>query len=327
MTGQSNPGLLISIILATRNRADDLARAISSICTPGNLLAADWELIVVDNGSSDRTKLLCCEFQASYPRHFRLLVETARGKSNAVNAGLRIAVGEFIALIDDDVICQPDYMESIRSTVRDGFSDIAQGRIFVDYHSKRPAWFDEDKYFDQMMLLSDLGDEPCELGRSLWGANVIMPFAAIAKVGGYCPELGAGANGFGEDAELGNRLRRANYRLVYVPEIVVRHQVSGERLGPGYILRRSFEIGRCSAYYSPFPIVPIWRYGLYALKEAVFRTPSILWALAKGRRGMAIRKGCDQLQRIGWVIQMWRFRKTGPPPLTVPVIEAPRQRI
>jgi GT2 family glycosyltransferase len=244
-----------------------------------------------------------------------------------MNAGFRIARGEYVALLDDDVICQPDYLEGIRGTVRNGFSDIAQGRIFVDYLGTRPRWFDEDKYFDQMMLLSDLGDMPCDLGRSLWGANVIMPYAAIAKVGGYCPELGAGANGFGEDAELGNRLRRASYRLVYVPHIVVRHQVSGERLGPGYILRRSFEIGRCSAYYSAPPVVPLWRYGLYTMKEAVFRTPSILWALAKGRRGMAIRKGCDELQRIGSVIQMWRFRKTGPPPLTIPVIEAHGQRI
>lgn len=314
------PGLLISIILATRNRADDLARTIASICTPENLLSSDWEVIVVDNGSSDRTNLLCQELEASFPQKFRFLVERMPGKSNAVNSGFRTAAGEYLALIDDDVICQPDYLESIRNMVRDGFSDIAQGRVFVDYRSKRPTWFDEDRYFDQMMLLSDLGDAPCDLGRSLWGANVLLPFAAIEKVGGYCPELGAGANGFGEDAELGNRLRRANYRLVYAPQIVVRHQVSGERLNAEYVLRRSFEIGRCSAYYSPAPSISLWMYGLFAIKEATFRIPSILWSLAKGRLGKAIRHGCGELQRIGLVTQLLRFRKTGPPRLTIPAI-------
>lgn len=312
--------MLISIILATRNRADHLARAISSVCTPENLSFYDWEIIVVDNGSSDRTNQLCQEFKTLFPSHFFYLEEKKPGKSNAVNTALHTAHGKFIALIDDDVICQKNYLQCIRMVVRNGFTDVAQGRIFVDYHSERPVWFDEDECFDQMMLLSDMGEEPIELGRSLWGANVLIPMAAFAKVGGYCPELGAGANGFGEDAELGNRLRTSGYRLIYVPQIVVRHQVCEERLSALYVLKRSFAIGRCGAYYSPMPATSVWRYGVYAIKEAVFSLPSFFWNLAQGRKGKAIRQACQQLERIGLVVQLWRFRKSGPPRLTIPQI-------
>ena len=326
MHSLSDSGLLISIILATRNRAEDLARAVASVCTTENLHARDWELIVIDNGSTDRTNALCQELSTSFPQHFRFLTETRPGKSNAVNTGFGIASGEYLALLDDDVVCQPDYLQSVRQTVKKGMTNVAQGRIFVDYHSKRPAWFDEDRYFDQMMLLTDFGEEPRELGRSLWGANVIIPFEAIRKVGGYCPELGAGANGFGEDAELGNRLRGAGYRLVYAPQIIVRHQVSRERLSAGYIMKRCFQIGRCSAYYNPAPQTPLWRYALFAIKQGIFRVPSIVWAFIKGMPGKAIRMGCNELERIGLVTQMWAFRKNGPPPLTIPVVENRGQR-
>lgn len=232
---------------------------------------------------------------------------------------------DIIALIDDDVICRADYLDGIRAVYQGEGRDAAQGRVFVDYHGKRPAWFDDDEYFDQMMLLTDMGDERCELKRSLWGVNMVVPASAIEKAGGFCPELGAGATiSFGEDAEFDHRLRKAGVRVIYTPEIVVRHQVSPERLSALYILRRSFKIGLCGAYYCPGPTVSLPRFSLYATKELVFILPSVAWDLCRARWGKAIRKVCCQLERIGSVWQHWWFRLHGTPSLTIPAVRFSR---
>jgi|ERR1700730_8136359 len=313
--------MFITIIIATRNRATDLARTVLSICTRKNLQFSDWEVIVVDNGSTDRTNEVCREYGKSFPRHFRYIEEKKLGKSNAVNTAFQSASGDVVAMIDDDVICQSDYLEGIRNVFSSGFSEIVQGRIFVDYHSKRPKWFKQDVYFDQMMLLSDLGDQRCELQRSLWGANIVVPAAAIAKVGGFCPELGAGANGFGEDAEFDHRLRHAGYRIIYSPEIVVRHQVTSERLNIKFVLSRSLKIGLCSASYSPPPRVALSRYTLYLIKCILLEVPLMVVDLGRSQRGRAIRRACAQLQQIGFVAQHWRFKIYGQPRLNIPSIQ------
>jgi glycosyltransferase involved in cell wall biosynthesis len=315
--------MFISVVLATRNRAGALRRTLESIFTASNLASPDWEAVVIDNGSTDGTVGVCGEFKERSADHFVSLVEIKPGKSNALNTGFRASRGDIIALIDDDVICQDDYLNQIRKVFASGFSGVVQGRVFVDYLGKRPDWFDE--YFDQMMLLNDLGEERCALKRSLWGVNAALPAAAIEKAGGFCLELGAGAIGFGEDAEFDHRLRRAGYRVFYTPEIVVRHQVSTERLSIRYVLERSYQIGRCGAYYDPPPPVPLPRFTAYVTKEFMLALPIVVVDLAFGRRGKAARRLGEELKRVGNVVQHWIFKFQGRPALTVPPIEFARR--
>jgi glycosyltransferase involved in cell wall biosynthesis len=314
--------MFISVVIATKNRANDLKRTLTSLFTPANLARLDWEVLVIDNGSTDRTNQVCLDFRNTFTTHFRFLIENKPGKSNALNTGFQAVSGDVIAFLDDDVICRTDYLDGIRMVYQGGGKNAAQGRVFVDYHGKRPAWFDEDEYFDQMMLLTDMGDERCELKRSLWGVNMVVPASAIEKAGGFCPELGAGATiCFGEDAEFDHRLRKVGVRVIYAPEIVVRHQVSLERLSVLYVFTRSFKIGLCSAHYSPGPTVSLPRFSLYATKELVFILPSVALDLCRSRWGMAIRKVCCELERIGFVWQHWRFRLYGTPSLTIPAVK------
>ena len=313
--------MFISIVIASKNRAKELERTLLSLLTDENLANSDWEVVVIDNGSSDQTSHVCTSFARSFPKHFRFLRESLPGKSNALNTGFRAISADIIALIDDDVLCQADYLHGIRSAYQGGKNIAAQGRVFVDYHGKRPAWFDDDEYFDQMMLLTDLGDQQCELSRSPWGVNMVVPASAIEKSGGFCPQLGAGVRiCFGEDAEFGRRLRNSGLSVMYMPEIVVRHQVSLERLSVTYVLKRGFKIGLCSAFYSPAPKVSLSRLSLYAVKELLFALPSVAWDLCGARWGRAIRKTCGQLERIGFVWQHWQIRLHGAPLFTIPEV-------
>ena len=314
--------ILISVLIATRNRAASLSRTLNSLLSPDNVFRNDWEVIVADNGSTDDTPAVCRMFSERYPDHFKFVNESRGGKSSALNQGIPMCQGAVLALIDDDVICHVDYLDAIRSSVADSKECVLQGRVHVDYDGKLPDWFDE--HFESMMCKIDLGDNICELLREFWGLNVVLPMGGIAKVGGFCPEMGPGAIGLADDAELSRRLRSAQYRFLYHPRIVVRHQISSHRLKISYVLKRSYVIGLSTAYYREVPDVPLWRYTAYISKEILRSIPRFLLNLAAAKWNLAMRTACEHLTSIGFVCQHWRFRIGGRPTLTVPVIPIPR---
>ncbi len=90
-----------SIVIATYNRAADLRQTLRNLAalTPDG----PWEVIVVNNNSSDETRAVVDEASRSFPVELRYLFERQQGRSPALNAGIRAARGDIIATTDDDV--------------------------------------------------------------------------------------------------------------------------------------------------------------------------------------------------------------------------------
>ena len=109
----------VSVLIATRDRADKLRGTLASLCTPANMDLPDWEIVVADNGSSDETVQVCQEFAAGFPGRVHWLVEDRQGKSNALNAGLLSVEGDVVAMTDDDVICAPDFLVETKRVFSD----------------------------------------------------------------------------------------------------------------------------------------------------------------------------------------------------------------
>src|SRR5579863_10079992 len=99
----------ISVILCTYNRCDDLTQALAGLAASRMPQSVDWEVLVVDNNSKDRTRSVVEEFSSVYPR-FRYLFEGQQGLSNARNAGIAAARGRVLAFTDDDVIIDPGWL-------------------------------------------------------------------------------------------------------------------------------------------------------------------------------------------------------------------------
>jgi len=314
----------ISILVATRNRAASLTRTLDSLFISSNISKSDWEVIVADNGSIDRTSSVCRMFRERYSDHFKFVFENRGGKSCALNKGIQMCQGQVLVLIDDDVICQNNYLNEIRSSLAECKGRVVQGRVYVDYDGELPSWFDD--YFESMMCRIDLGDKLCDLQppRQLWGLNAVLPMEAMTRVGGFCPELGPGASGFSDDVELSRRLRGAEYRLIYDPAIVVRHQISTNRLTVTYVLARSYSMGRSTAYYEQPPAVPLWRYTAYIAKEILRSIPRLLLNMVSGKWSLAVRTACTHAFFVGFISQLWKFQTDGGPSLTPPVISIPR---
>ena len=100
---------LVSVVLPTYNRSHILMRTIRSVVAQ---TLSDWELIVVDDGSTDGTGQLCERLQSRLGRRLRYVFQRNSGASAARNHGLELATGKWIAFADSDDVYVPNKLLS-----------------------------------------------------------------------------------------------------------------------------------------------------------------------------------------------------------------------
>ena len=110
---------MVSIIMPAYNAEKDIGECIDSILRQ---TFTDWELIIVDDGSTDRTAAVC-ERYAAEDRRIRVIRQENRGVSGARNRGLESVAGEFIAFVDADDLLPPDSISARMELI--GNADIA----------------------------------------------------------------------------------------------------------------------------------------------------------------------------------------------------------
>jgi len=207
----------ISLIIATRNRCHQLVRCLQSIQSVA--FERPWELIIVDNGSTDKTAALVREFVASafLPVHY--VFESKAGLGNAHNAGVAIARGKILAFTDDDCYPAADFLSRIWSAFEDRALGYIVGRIML--HD--PA--------DHRMTINESMTPRVFPGRSflsadatIQGANMAFRRGVICQIGGFDPLFGPGSLvGGAEDLDAAGRASALGWRGEYRPEVVVRH--------------------------------------------------------------------------------------------------------
>lgn len=297
----------VTVLIATRNRGEQLRHTLQSLLCEANLELPDWEVVVVfDDVAKDGTREVCEAFRSKYRERFRALAQRKEGKSNALNLGIGVARGEVLALTDDDVICDPAYITSVQKVFEQYSVDAAQGRILPDCEGRLPDWMSET--LRSSMSVSDCGDEiRIPFKRSLFGTNMAVRTDVARAIGGFAPELGAGSPvGFCEDTEFSLRLRHAGYRIMYAPQIMVCHHLPRRRLTKSFFRKRMFRVGRSRAYYSPYE-APLWRYGLYTMKSCVLREAKGTWCQWTGNRAEAIDCQCEARLQAGFFWQHCLF--------------------
>ncbi len=297
----------VTVLIATCNRREGLRRTLESLFCESNLSRQDWEVVVVLNGAvSDGSGEVCQFFENKYPDRFRHLEEPRQGKSKALNLGIGAARGDVLALTDDDVICAPDYVASVAAVFEQYPVDLAQGRVFLECEGGLPEWMVPK--LREFMSDSDYGEKVVlPFNHHVTGTNMIVRRAAARAIGGFAPELGAGTRlAFAEDTEFSLRLRRAGYRTMYAPQIVVRHQLPRHRLTRSLFRKRYFRLGRTQAYYVSCDI-SVWKHGRYALKEAFLNELKAMRCRYGGRSADSLEFQCMARWRIGFALQHCLF--------------------
>ena len=131
---------LVTVTICTRNRAQSLARTLNFVIAAAKLVSEPWELLVVDNGSTDNTQEIIAGFANDLP--IRSVIQQVPGLSNARNAGVAAARGRYMMWTDDDVMLDPDwlqaYIEAFRQYPEMG---IFGGRGLPRYEEPKAQWF------------------------------------------------------------------------------------------------------------------------------------------------------------------------------------------
>ncbi len=237
----------ITVILCTRNRSRSLAKALDGAARLHLPEALDWDVLVVDNGSSDDTREVVLAYRDRYAGRFRYLFEPQPGKSHALNAGLREAGSRILAFLDDDVTVEPDWLHRLTASLHDGRWAGAGGRVVPEWAAPPPPWLPQGFPYGLAPLVSfDLGPEAGPLTEPPFGTNMAFRKEVFEKHGGFRTDLGPrpGSQIRGEDTELGQRLLDAGERLRYEPSAVVHHPVAEERLRKAYFRAWWFDKGR-----------------------------------------------------------------------------------
>ena len=244
---------LVSVIIATRNRAALLAEALDAL-SKQRWPRDRFEIIVADNGSTDDTRTLVVSVarRADVPA-VRYLYVTEPGKSHAVNAALTCARGDLLAFTDDDVVPEPAWIERISAAFNETDADFVAGRILPRWEVAPPWWVSRALYGALSVL--DNGDARLTIGAGsrddvmAQGGNMAVRATVIARIGGLRTDLGSLQGTFrtGEDHEFFLRMRNAGCRGTYEPTAVVRHWVARERLTPAYFRRWLYQNGRTVA--------------------------------------------------------------------------------
>jgi glucosyl-dolichyl phosphate glucuronosyltransferase len=237
----------ISIILCTYNRCRSLARALDSIAASTFSTAVEWEVLVMDNNSSDQTREVAEDFRCQYPERFRYLFVSQQGKSHALNAGIREARGDVLAFTDDDVTVEPTWLHNLKTALDSGEWAGSAGRTLPERTFSPPRWLSlEGRHALGPLALFDLGPVAGELTEPPFGNNMAYRKEMFEKYGGFRTDLGPrpGSEIRSEDTEFGRLLLAAGERLRYEPSAVVYHAVPENRLQKTYFLTWWFDKAR-----------------------------------------------------------------------------------
>jgi len=199
----------ISVIVPAYNEEKYLAKTLKTL---RNQTFKDYELIVVDNNSKDRTNEIARKLAD------RVVVEKKKGYHNATNRGAKEAKGKIIAFCDADSLYPRDWLEKIMADFENnkGLVAIYGGTKFHD--SASLLIFLSKIFYETIIRLSLL------LGfHNPGGFNFVMKKSAYFKAGGYDSKI---YNGASLDAELGRRLQKIG-PLKFRPDIIV--QTSSRR--------------------------------------------------------------------------------------------------
>jgi glycosyltransferase involved in cell wall biosynthesis len=216
-------GIDVSIIVATKDRCEDLKDMLAHM---GSVrVPADWrvELIVVDNASTDKTKTVVTT--AELPKlTVRYVYEPRRGKVHALMTALEASTGRALLMTDDDVHVPPNWLEDMCRPILSGEADAVQGSITIAPHLERP-WLT-----GVLRNWVAAVEDPVYAPEGLVGANMACSRAAFEAVGPLDTRLGPGAAGFYEDTVLGWRMEKAGYRKLFLPAVAVEHHFQEDRL-------------------------------------------------------------------------------------------------
>ena len=235
-----------TVIVCSYNRAESLRDTLAALLAQSTAPARAWEVIVVDNNSPDHTRDVVEQVQRGWPL-LRYEFEGAQGLSHARNHGIKCARGDVILFTDDDVLPEPDWLETTLAGMARHGALACGGYIAPIWEAPPPAWLTERFYGFLAVrtgrtdehLITDASDAP-------FGANMAFRRQVFDQVGPFDTNRGRKGKvlASGEDGEMFERVLAAGMKVVFLGASRVHHKVERFRLTKRYFRRWRFQSSR-----------------------------------------------------------------------------------
>lgn len=236
--------LLISVIVCTHNRANILKMCLSSL-EKQEQVDVNYEVIVIDNNSTDHTKHVCKPF-LERNSNYRYVFEPETGLSNARNRGSKEARGAYVAYIDDDAIAYPDWLNKMKDFIESKPNSAAFGGPYEGF-----ALVDIPEWFPPEYGTHSLGNEDklVDMGKEwISGGNIVFKKSVILEQGGFNPVLGMNGKiiAYGEETRLLLDLKESGHQIYYASKMKVKHLIAEHKLSLWWLLKAQYKVYRLS---------------------------------------------------------------------------------
>jgi glycosyltransferase involved in cell wall biosynthesis len=223
----------VSVVVPTRNRAEYLSVALASIVS--QQLDVAFEVVVVDDGSSDATAAVAGAAGVELERHAR-----PRGLNAARNTGIGAAGASLIAFVDDDVRAPPGWLAALLEGARAmPWADALGGPIRASLEGSPPRSCGREA---PPVTTLDLGPSDLET-RFVWGANLTVRRSAVERIGGFDESVPI----YGDEEEWLMRLHSGGGRVAYVAAAGLDHRRAGEDARLRSLARAEYRRGRAAS--------------------------------------------------------------------------------
>lgn len=264
----------MSIIIPTRDRCETVKELLQSLSKLRGLESIQPEILIGDNNSKDGTWELLQTEAKQFPVPFYPMKISTPGKSAVLNEAIGVARGELLAFLDDDVVVEPGWLESVQRFFLSTSYQVAQGIIRL----QSPEATDSDilSLLQRYRTVTNLEySNGAQETRSLNGANFALYRNVFDQIGRFDERLGPGVSGTSEDIELAHRIRHAGTKIGYMRESIVYHKVERARLTEAYFKLHHRRQGRSRLLFHNPSIGRILcdlirvsvQYGFYFLKR------------------------------------------------------------
>ncbi len=234
----------VTVAIPTYNRADFLRQTLAGLVAQ-EFPRDHFEVLVIDNNSTDHTATVVAEFAAAQPAP-RYLREEKQGLDYARNRAIAEARGEIIVFGDDDILMKPDWLAQMTVPL---IADAATrkigavgGEVIPIFPDGLPHWIRE--WHAPLAFRADLGPIPAK--HSPMGANLAFPTWVFAQLGPFHTALDRAAGNYfsGGDSEMIRRARAAGFEVWFAPAAAVQHQMPASRTTFRYASRHAFDSAR-----------------------------------------------------------------------------------
>ncbi len=229
----------LSVIICTYNGGSRLPEVLNCLSGQHGLDASLWELLVVDNASTDDTAQRLRQLTKAFPATVQLIHESQPGKAHALRTAFHAANGEYFCIVDDDNLLDSDYLANgVQFLDENTDAALIAGRTRPQFPENVIPPTDFDDRYAAFLACRDKGEQliwnETPAGAGQMGRTFLMR-GIYQRIGTRLEDRVGEGVGCCEDLEKGEICKRLGWRTAHVPSLRMQHVMSARRLTPEYI--------------------------------------------------------------------------------------------